>query len=110
MRHCFALDLKDDPALIAEYEKQHRAVWPAIIDSITQAGITVLDIYRTGNRLFMIMETTDDFSFEKKAAMDASNPVVQDWEELMWTFQQSLPWAKPGEKWIRMEKIFQLPD
>ncbi len=109
MRHCFALDLKDDPSLIAGYEKHHREVWPAILASITEAGITVLDIYRTGNRLFMIMETTDDFSFEKKAAMDAANPIVQDWETLMWTFQQSLPWAAPGEKWIRMEKIFQLP-
>ena len=109
MRYCLALDLKDDPGLIRQYEEHHRAVWPEIIASIRNAGITDLDIFRTGNRLFMIMETTDDFSFDKKGQMDASNEKVQEWEKLMWTFQQALPWAKPGEKWILMNQIFSLP-
>ncbi len=107
-RHCLALDLVDDPALIAEYEKYHTKVWPEIIKSIKDSGIENMQIYRTGNRLFMIIETSDDFSFSRKAAMDASNSKVQAWEELMWTFQQSLPWAKPGEKWVVMDKIFEV--
>ena len=106
--YCLALDLKDDPALIAEYEKRHREVWPEILDSIKQAGIIRLDIFRTGNRLFMILEGDDSFSFDKKAAMDAGNQKVQEWEDLMWTYQQALPWAKPGEKWKLMDKIFEL--
>jgi L-rhamnose mutarotase len=77
--------------------------------SIKESGIEVLDIYRTGNRMFMIIEANDDFSFERKAALDAKNSKVQEWEELMWKFQQSLPWAKTGEKWILMDKIFELP-
>ena len=56
----------------------------------------------------MIMETNDDFTFEEKAKMDESNEKVQQWEELMWKFQQPLQWAKKGEKWILMDKIFQL--
>lgn len=108
-RYCLALDLKDDPQLIEEYEAHHRQVWPAIIRSIKEAGIEVLDIYRTGNRLFMILEADENFSFEKKGVADASNPTVQEWETLMWKFQQSLPWARPGEKWILMDKIFELP-
>lgn len=109
MRYCLALDLKDDPSLISQYEAYHRKVWPEIIESIKDAGITSLDIFRTGNRLFMIMETTPSFSFSEKARLDASNEKVQDWEKLMWTFQQALPWAKPGEKWIVMEQIFEMP-
>lgn len=106
--YCLACDLKDDPALVAEYEAYHRAVWPEIKKSITDAGITEMQIFRTGNRLFMIMETSDSFSFANKAAMDAGNPKVDEWERLMWKYQQGLPFAKPGEKWVLMDKIFSL--
>jgi L-rhamnose mutarotase len=56
----------------------------------------------------MIMETNESFSFDAKAAADRSNPRVQEWERLMWKFQQPLPQAKPGEKWLLMERIFAL--
>ncbi|WP_295771267.1 L-rhamnose mutarotase [uncultured Mucilaginibacter sp.] len=109
-RFCYALDLKDDEALIKEYEHWHSSEhgWPEIKKSIKDASITSMEIYRTGNRLFMIMEVDEDFSAERKAAMDAENPKVQEWEELMWKFQQPLPWAKDGEKWILMNRIFDL--
>lgn len=107
-RFCLALDLKPDPALIAEYEAHHRAVWPEILGNIRAAGIERLEIYRIENRLFMILEADDGFSFEKKAALDAANPKVQEWETLMWKYQQALPTAKPGVKWMLMEKIFEL--
>ena len=107
-RYCFTVDLKDDAKLIAEYEAYHKAVWPEILQSIKKAGITHMEIYRLGNRMFMIMEINDTFSFERKAAMDAGNTKVQEWEGLMWKYQQALPMAKPGEKWVLMDKIFQL--
>ena len=107
-RYCLTLDLVDDPQLIAEYEAWHRNVWPEILASITGSGIEQLEIYRVANRLFMIMETNDGFSFAAKGAADAANPKVQEWETLMWKYQQALPGAKPGEKWMLMEKIFSL--
>jgi len=109
-RYCFALDLKDDPDLIAEYERHHENVWPEIIRSIRDAGIEAMEIYRTGPRLFMVMEVADDFSLAAKAVADRSNPRVQAWEALMWTFQQPLPFSAPGEKWVRMDRIFTLPE
>lgn len=105
---CLALDLKDDELLIAEYEAYHRSVWPEILASIKASGIEQLEIYRTGNRLFMTINAVDDFSFEKKSAADAANEKVQEWEQLMWKYQQALPGSKPGEKWMLMEKIFSL--
>ena len=107
-KYCLACDLKDDEQLINEYKDYHRSVWPEVLDSITGSGITSMDIYNVGNRLFMIMETNDNFSFEQKAASDRINETVVKWEQLMWNYQQALPLAKPGEKWILMEKIFSL--
>lgn len=107
-KFCLALDLKEDPQLIAEYKAYHQKVWPEIIQSIKDSGITLLEIYNVGNRMFMIIEANENFSFEIKSAMDANNSKVQEWEVLMWQFQQALPWAKSGEKWILMEKIFEL--
>ncbi|WP_242117017.1 L-rhamnose mutarotase [Aestuariivivens sediminicola] len=107
-KYCLALDLKDDPKLIAEYKKYHEAVWPEITDSIKASGIEHAEIHCAGNRLFMILEVNDSFSFEKKAELDAGNPKVREWETLMWKYQKALPIAKKGEKWVLMEKIFEL--
>ena len=107
-RFCLALDLLNDPQLIAEYEKYHEAIWPEIHKSIVESGITDMEIYRIDNRLFMIMDTIDDFSFETKSAMDEGNEKVQEWENLMWKYQQALPGARQGEKWMLMKQIFKL--
>jgi L-rhamnose mutarotase len=105
-QYCLALDLKDDATLIAAYEEWHRNIWPEVVQSIRNAGIEKMEIFRSGNRLFMIVQAADNFSFESKAAADATNEKVQEWEQLMWNFQQPLPGSKPGEKWILMDKIF----
>jgi L-rhamnose mutarotase len=107
-RYALTLDLKNDAALIAEYEHFHEKIPDAIDKSIRDAGVTHLDIYRLDTRMFMVLETTDDFSFEKKAEMDAHNLDVQAWEKLMWRFQKPLKQAKKGEKWLIMKKIFEL--
>ena len=110
-RYCLALDLKNDPDLIQKYKEYHQNVWPEIIASIKEAHIEKLDIYHVENRLFMIMEALPGFSFEAKAKADEANSRVQDWETLMWKYQQALPGTKPGEKWRLMEHIFELdPD
>ena len=107
-RFCLTLDLKDDPKLIAQYKRYHEKVWPEITESIKESGIEDMEIYLLGTRMFMIMEVNDSFTFDKKTKADKRNPKVQEWEDLMWKFQQALPEAKRGEKWLRMERIFKL--
>ena len=81
-RICLALDLRNNPAAIEEYKKYHEPgnVWPEIIKSIYDSGVKDMEIYCLENRMFMIMETTEDFSMENKAKMDAANEKVQEVE------------------------------
>lgn len=107
-RICYACDLKDNPELIQQYIEYHQEVWPEIKASIRDAGIMDMEIFQVFNRLFMIMEVNETFDPDIKSKMDTENPKVQEWENLMWKFQQSLPNAEKGEKWVRMQKIFKL--
>ncbi|MGV3760948.1 L-rhamnose mutarotase [Parapedobacter sp.] len=107
-RYALALDLQNDDQLIAEYERLHRNVAPEIQQSIRYAGITQMEIYRFADRMFMIIEADDDFSFAEKAAADAANPAVKAWEQLTWKFQKAIPGSNPDEKWVVMDKIFEL--
>ncbi|TAF82979.1 MAG: L-rhamnose mutarotase [Sphingobacteriales bacterium] len=107
-RTCLTLDLVDDATLIAEYEKYHEKIWPEIEKSIKDSGIITMQIYRLHTRMFMIIEAEDWFTFEAKGKADATNPKVQEWENLMWKYQAALPQAKPGEKWLLMKKIFEV--
>lgn len=107
-RYCLTLDLKNDPKLIAEYKRYHEEVWPEILQAIRGSGIEDMEIYLLGTRMFMIMEVNESFSFEAKRKADEADPKTQEWEALMWKYQQALPQAKPGEKWLKMERIFNL--
>ncbi|MCZ2395171.1 MAG: L-rhamnose mutarotase [Chitinophagales bacterium] len=107
-KYCLVLDLKDDPRLIAEYEEWHRNVWPEVMASIRDSGIKKMEIFRAGNRLCMVIEAGEEFSFETKRRMDLENEKVQQWEALMDNFQQRLPFAGAGQKWVLMDKIFEL--
>lgn len=107
-RYTLALDLVNDAQLIQEYEYYHKNLRPEIRDSIVKAGVLNMEIFRFENRLFMIMDVDDNFTFERKSQMDLANPNVQKWEQLMWKYQQAIPGAKEGEKWVLMDKIFQL--
>jgi L-rhamnose mutarotase len=109
-RFCLTLDLKNDPKLIEEYKRYHLKVWPEIIQSIKKSGIEDMEIYLRGTRMFMIMEVNEDFTFEAKAEADRNDPKVEEWENLMWKFQQPLADAKAGEKWLPMERVFKLED
>ena len=109
-RFCQALDLVDDPQLIAEYQQHHHRIWPEVAGHLRQHGIEEMEIYRLGNRLFMVMDTTDDFDGEQFALCSQENPKICEWEKLMWTYQRPTPWTPAGEKWVELKRIFALAD
>jgi len=111
-RFALALDLVDDAKLIAEYEDWHRPgrTPKPIIRSILDSGIENMEIYRAGNRMFMLIEVGDSYSPEAKAQADAANPDVRRWEARMKQFQQPVPAAGPDGTWLEMERVFRLTD
>ena len=107
MRHCLFLDLRDDPALIAEYEAHHRAVWPEVQQHLREHGVTAMQIWRLGTRMCMVMETDDArFDAARMAQAETTNPRVAEWEALMWRLQAPTPWTPAGRKWVEGALVF----
>lgn len=108
--YCLALDLKDEPALIAEYKRWHQrgVIWPEVIDKIKDGGVISEEIFLLGTRLVMVLKTTDEFDLDAKSAALRADAKMQEWEALMWKYQEPVPEARPGEKWVLMEKIFEV--
>jgi len=111
MRRCLALDLRDDPELIARYEAHHRAVWPEVLAHLRTQGVRELEIYRLGTRMVMVMDTDDAvFDPARLAAAERDDPRLKEWEALMWRFQAPTPWTPAGTKWTPMQSIFRLSE
>jgi L-rhamnose mutarotase len=111
MRQCLALDLRDDPALIARYEALHHRIWPEVAVHLRSHGVTGMEIHRLGTRMVMVMETDDAVHDPRAMSLAAAiDPKLRKWEALMWTFQAPTPWTPPGDKWTPMACIFRLAD
>lgn len=107
-RFCYTLDLKDNSKLKQEYIKHHSNVWPEIINSLKESGIIKAEIYNIGDRLFLLIDTNDEFTEENKRKLDLKNSIVQKWEALMSNYQKKIEFSKSENKWVRMNKIFEL--
>ena len=108
-RYARTLQLKDDPAVINRYVEHHRAVWPEVERGLRGIGIERMLIWLLGRRLFMLMETTDEFDEERDwTRYVASDPRIAEWQSLMESMQEPVAEAKPGEWWADMEMVYAL--
>ena len=109
-RYCKTLTLEDDARLIEEYKKVHAAgaVWPEITQGMIEVGILDMEIYITGNRLFMIMDTVPDFDHDKAMNELAAKPRQSEWEAYVSRFQSTSAEASADEKWQLIERIYKL--
>ena len=103
-----ALDLKDDPAIIAEYDQWHHKVWPEVTGALKAIGLTNMRIFRVGNRLFMTFDAPDDFDPARDYQAYAENPRCREWDEFMRKFQQTVPGTPAGQWWAPMKLVFDL--
>ena len=109
-RYCRALDLVEDEALIKEYCSLHskERFWKEIGDGIRQVGILNMDIYRSGNHLFMILDVSEDFDWDKSFKKLAGLPRQQEWENTVAKFQKCAAGSTGEAKWTVIERIFTL--
>ncbi len=109
-RYCKTLRLRDDEKLIEEYKKVHApgAAWPEITRGMREIGIVDMEIYLLGNRLFMIMDTLNDFDHEQAMEELALKPRQAEWESYVSRFQQTSETATADEKWQLMERIYKM--
>ena len=109
-RYVQTMELKDDVALIAEYQRRHSKgeAWPEILEGIRQVGILDMQIFILGTQLVMIVETPLDFDWDSAMARLATLPRQQEWEDYMAIFQQCKPGATSDEKWQMMRRMFYL--
>ena len=78
-RYCQMLELVDDDELIRKYVEVHAHVWPEIMAGQKEVGILDMQIYRYGNKVFMICDTVDEFDWERDMARLATLPRQAEW-------------------------------
>ena len=105
-RYCQTLTLVDDEEMIAKYVEAHANVWPEIIEGQRKVGIIDMQIYRHGRLLFMVMDTCDDFDFQRDMARLALLPRQAEWEAYVSQYQGCAANARSDEKWQLMQRIF----
>ena len=107
-RFCQTLELVADEVLIEQYVEVHAHVWPEVMAGQREVGIIDMQIYRSGNRLFMICDTVDDFDWQRDMTRLAALPRQAEWEAYVSQYQGCDPDAPSAEKWKLMDKIYQL--
>ena len=98
--------LKDDPETIKRYEEYHANPWPEVVAGSRRIGVKRTFIYRFGRHLFMFMEVPDDFDLERDMPKYMEHPTAREWDELMRTFQETVPGAPIGSTWVPLKEIF----
>lgn len=100
------VDLIDDPEIIAKYEEYHRNAWPEVRERQKAIGIERMEIFRSGNHLFMYITVPNDFDFEQGFKSFAGTPRNKEWNDIMSSYMQKVPEANEGELWAEMSLAF----
>jgi L-rhamnose mutarotase len=99
-RSAFVLRVRPDK--IDEYVAAHRAVWPDMLQALSDAGIRNYSIFRDGNRVFGYFEAED---LGRAAEYLAAQEVCARWQDAMAELlEERVPDAGPPA----LEEIFRL--
>ena len=92
---------------LEEYKKYHAAVWPEILEKISECNLKNYSIYYKDGLLFAYFEYHGD-DFDADMQKMADDPKTQEWWAIMKPMQEPLDTRKEGEWWADMEEVFHL--
>jgi len=78
----FVMQLK--PGHEAEYEKRHDEIWPDLLQTLKQAGVSDYSIFleKSSGKLFAVLKRREDHSMDSLPL----DPIVQKW----WAFMADI--------------------
>lgn len=105
-RYCFQLQLR--PERIAEYRERHAAVWPDMLQALTDTGWHNYSLFMRADGLVIGYLESDKPLSELQAAM-AEIEVNTRWQREMAPFFADLT-STPNTGLIELEEVFHLED
>lgn len=102
-RHGDVIGLREEK--LEEYKKLHAAIWPEVLNMITECNIRNYSIYHKDRHLFSYFEYIGD-DFDADMAKMAADPTTQKWWDVCKPCQEPLETRAEGEWWANMEEVF----
>jgi len=102
-RAAFRLRIKAEA--IADYERDHVAVWPELLAKLREVGISDYSIFRRGQELVLCLRVED---FDRAWDELDRDPVNRRWQEFMSRLFEPVPGIAPGERFAMMKEVFYL--
>jgi L-rhamnose mutarotase len=95
------------PEKESEYRALHANVWPAVLQTLRDVGVSNYSIFLRDGLLFSYLEYAGE-NYSEAMRIIASDVTTKEW----WTFtdpcQQPIESASSGEWWAEIEEIFHL--
>jgi L-rhamnose mutarotase len=103
-RVCFLLKVKADR--LEEYKIRHKAVWPEMLNALSETGWTNYSLFLRPDGLLVGYVETPDFEAALKGM--AERDVNARWQAQMGDFFEALDGKRPDEGMFPLEEVFHL--
>lgn len=98
-----------DTAMQAEYIRLHteqQTLWPGVGEGFCDENFQYITMYKNDRRLILIAGIPAEMDLYEMSRKNAENhPKVQEWNEHMAQFQEELPEAEQGAKWVLFSSL-----
>ena len=89
-----------NPGQAAEYERRHDEIWPDLVDTLKQAGISDYSIFleKSSCKLFAVLKRSENHGMERLPI----DPVVKKWWDYMADIMETHDDNRPVEESLKL--------